>query len=165
MAVIVEDGTGLSNSQCYCSVDYLDAYLAERGLEHGHGTSEKEDALVIAAKDWIDGEHDFAGDKLLTTQALKFPRTDWDGVPEDIMKANAIAAHMHMHGQLLVDLSTISVNGQISSESKAVGPLSKSVSYESGSAQVYSRIIPRQLNNLLKPYLANSGGLGMVYRR
>jgi hypothetical protein len=163
MAIVVEDGTGLSNAQCYCSVAYLDAYLTERGLEHGHNTAAKEAALVIAAKDWIDGQHDFENEKLTTTQALQFPRTLF-GFPGDIKNANAQAAHLHLHNSLLVDTTAISTAGTVESESKAVGSLSKSVTYKSGSAQIYGRILPKQLTNLLKPYLSNSGGLGVVYR-
>ena len=164
MAIVVEDGTGLSNAQCYCSVEYLDAYLTERGLSHGHNTADKEAALVIAAKDWIDGEHDFIENKLVSTQALKFPRDNDVGLPEAIMQANAQAAHLHLHDSLLVDTTSISTSGAVESESKAVGSLSKSVTYKSGSAQIYSRILPKNLTNLLRPYSLNSGGLGVVYR-
>lgn len=161
MAIIVEDGTGLANAQCYCSVTYLDAYLAERGLSHGHNTADKEAALVIAAKDWIDGQHTIASGKLVSTQALKFPTVD-NGLPEDIKIANAKAAHLQLHGLLLVDTSTINVNGDIESESSSVGSLSDSVTYKSGSSQRYSRVLPTDLTMLLQPYL--SGGMGGLRR-
>lgn len=163
MAIIVEDGTGLSNAQCYCDVAYLDAYLTERGLEHGHSTAQKEAALVIAAKDWIDGFHTFTGEKLVETQALSFP-TDEYGFPEAIKLANAKAAHLHLHNLLLVDASLISQSGIVESESKELGPLSKSVTYKSGSAQIYGRILPKDLTNLLIPYLDTSGLMGTVKR-
>jgi len=163
MAIIVEDGTGLSNAQCYCSVAYLDAYLTERGLAHGHSPQDKEAALVVAAKDWIDGQHTFKGEQLKSTQSLQFPRVDI-GFPEAIKQANAAAAHLHLHNSLLVDTTTISTAGTVESESKSLGPMSKSVTYKSGSAQIYGRILPKTLTNLLKPYLLNSGGLGTAYR-
>ena len=163
MAIVVEDGTGLSNAQCYCSVAYLDAYLAERGLAHGHSTNDKEYALVIAAKDWIDGQHDFNGEKIEATQALKFPRDIYD-LPEDIKLANAKAAHLHLHDSLLVDTTAISVAGTVESESKQVGTLSKSVKYKSGSAQIYGRVLPADLTSLLRPYLSASGMMGTVSR-
>ena len=163
MAIVVEDGTGLSNAQCYCDVAYLDAYLTERNIAHGHSTADKEAALVIAAKDWIDGFHAFRGEKLVETQALSFP-TDEDGFPEAIKLANAKAAHLHLHSLLLVDQSLISTSGIVESESKGLGPLSKSVTYKSGSAQVYGRILPKDLTNLLVPYLDASGLMGTVRR-
>lgn len=166
MAIIVEDGTGLADAQAYIDEAYFTAYLTERNILDPSWTNVKiEGAIVAAAQDWIDGEHDFAGDQLTETQALKFPRDEWAGVPEDIKKANAQAAHLQIKGLLLVDPSAFSVFGQVTSESKSVDTLSKSTSYESGTSQAYGRIIPKQLNNLLKPYLAISGGLGMVYRR
>jgi len=163
MAIVVENGTGLADAQCYCDVAYLDAYLTERGLPHGHNTADKEAALVIAAKDWLDGEHTFKGEQLTATQALQFPRVDV-GLPDAIKQANALAAHLHLHKSLLVDTTAISTAGTIESESKSLGPMSKSVKYKSGSAQIYSRILPKNLTNLLKPYLSNSGGLGVAYR-
>lgn len=163
MAIVFEDGTGLSNAQCYCSVAYLDAWMAERGYTTTALQPAKEAALVVSAKDWIDGQHSFANEKLVDNQALEFPRTVF-GFPEDIKRANAQAAYLHLRGALLVDTAAISTSGTVESESKAVGSLSKSVTYKSGSAQIYSRILPKTLTNLLKPYLSNSGGLGSVYR-
>lgn len=163
MAIVVEDGTGLSDAQCYCSVAYLDAYLAERGLSHGHNAHDKEAALVVAAKDWIDGEHTFKNEQLTAGQSMQFPRVDI-GLPDAIKQANAQAAYLHLHSSLLVDTTAISTAGTIESESKDVGSLSKSVTYKSGSAQIYSRILPKNLTNLLKPYLLNSGGLGVTFK-
>jgi hypothetical protein len=161
--IVVEDGTGLPNAQAYCSVAYLDAYLAERGIAHGHSLQEKESALVVAAKDWIDGEHTFKYEQLTATQALQFPRTEF-GFPDQIKLANAKAAYLQLKGALLVDVTSISTTGVVESESKAVGPLSKSVTYKSGSAQIYGRILPADLTNLLRPYLSASGMMGTVAR-
>lgn len=163
MGIIVENGTGLSNAQCYCDVAYLDAYLTERGITSAATTGQKEAALVIAAKDWIDGSHTFRGEKLVDTQALSFP-TDIDQFPEAIKLANAKAGYLQLQGLLLVDTSSISTSGVVESESKQLGPLSKSVTYKSGSAQVYGRILPKDLTNLLVPYLDASGLMGTVRR-
>jgi len=161
--IIVEDGTGLSDAQCYCSVAYLDAYLAERGLAHGHSTNDKEYALVIAAKDWLDGQNTYKYEKLTETQSLQFPRTEV-GFPDAIKLANAKAAHLHLHSSLLVDTTAIVVAGVVESESKQVGTLSKSITYKSGSAQIYGRILPADLTNLLRPYLSTNGIMGAVSR-
>jgi hypothetical protein len=163
MALVVEDGTGLANADCYCSVDYLDAYLTKRGLEHGHSTQDKESALVIAAQDWLDGQHQFTSEETTDTQSLAFPRVDF-GVPEAIKKANALAAHLHLHGLLLVDTSKINQLGVVKAESKNLDTLSKSVEYFEGSAQLYERVLPANLKALIRPYLENSGGLGRTYR-
>ena len=69
--IVVEDGTGLSNAQCYVSVAYLDAWMTERGYTTTKTEQQKEAALVISAKDWIDGQHDFANDKLVSNQSFQ----------------------------------------------------------------------------------------------
>lgn len=163
MAIIVEDGTGLSNAQAYIDVAYLDAYMAERGYTTDKTESQKEAAIVIAAKDWIDGQHYFAGRKLNADQAMEFPR-ETGGVPSAIKQANAQAAYLQINNALLVDTTAISTAGVVESESKSVGPLSKSVTYKSGSAQIYGRVLPVGLTNLLRPYLLNSGGMGLAFR-
>lgn len=164
MALVVEDGSGLSAAQAYESASSLTAYLAERGYTDTYTDAQKEQALLISAQDWIDGQHNYANEKLVSTQALKFPRDNDVGLPDDIKKANLKAAYLQLQSLLLVDLSTVSTSGAIESESKSVGPLSKSTTYTEGSAQIYGRVLPADLENLLKPYLLNSGGFGRTYR-
>ena len=78
MALIVEDGTGLPNSECYCSLADLVAYITRRNLADPSTDEEKEAAIIISAQDWIDGQHEFAGDRLVDGQAMDFPRTEFD---------------------------------------------------------------------------------------
>ena len=166
MAIIVENGTGLSNAQAYCDYNYFHAYVTERGIVHSHSQAQIEAALVVAAKDWIDGQHEFAGEKLVSTQALQFPRTfddDLDSFPDAVKLANAKAAWLHLQGALLVDTTAISTSGAIASESSKLGPLGESMEYVAGTQPIYSRILPKDLTNLLKPYLS-SGGMALVKR-
>lgn len=164
MAIVIEDGTGKSDAQAYVDASYLDAWMAERGYMTDKTEQQKEAAIVIAAKDWIDGQHSFSGRKLNADQAMEFPR-ETGGVPGAVKQANAQAAYLQLNNALLVDTTAISTAGFVESESKSVGPLSKSVTYKSGSAQIYGRILPVTLTNLLKPYLrAGYGGLGLAYR-
>jgi len=162
MAIIVEDGTGKSDAQAYCDYAYFHAYLTERGIQHSHNQADMEAALVAASKDWVDGEHDYANEKLVSTQALKFPRTVF-GLPADIKLATCRAADLHLHGALFVDYAALSVNGDIVEESSGLATLKDSVKYAEGTAQRYGRILPPNLTNLLKPYLAMGGGM-KVYR-
>jgi len=157
MAIVVEDGTGLSNAVAYCDYAYFHNYVTIRGIQHSHSVETIEAALVVAAIDWIDGEHEFANDKLKTTQSLKFPRTVF-GLPSSIKEANANAAWLHLNKLLFPDLSLVSQNGDIESESKQISVMSKSVSYTSGTSQKYSRVLPKGLRLLLRPYLSMSSG-------
>lgn len=157
MAIIIEDGTGLSNAQAYCDYSYFNNYVTMRGITHSFSRPAIEAALVVSAIDWVDGEHEYANEKLKDTQSLKFPRTVF-GLPVNIKEANAQAAWLHLNKQLFPDLSKISTYGDIESESKQLAVMSKSVTYAKGTSQKYSRVLPKGLRMLLAPYLSFSGG-------
>jgi hypothetical protein len=79
MVLLVEDGTGLIDSESYISVDYATTYHAERGHDAwtDAGTDEQEAALRRATE-WIDitFRDSFIGyRKKLRAQALEWPRT------------------------------------------------------------------------------------------
>ena len=162
MPFVVENGTGITGANSYATVAELDAYAEFRYDMTGKSTQDKQSALVVASSDWLDGQHTFNGEKLVSTQGLDFP-TVGDGLPDAIKEAALKAALLQIQGLLMVDLTSISTTGEVTSESKSVGPLSKSVTYKSGSSQRYSRILPTDLTNLLKPYLAQGKGQ-LVYR-
>jgi hypothetical protein len=162
MAITVEDGTGVTGANSYASVAALDAYAVHRLSLTAYNTAAKESALVIASMDWVDGQHTFRGESLTDTQGLFFPTED-DDLPADIVTATLKAALLQLQGLLLVDLTSISTSGEVESESKSVGSLSKSTTYRSGSSQRYSRILPRDLTSLLWPYLL-ANGMGVTYR-
>ena len=161
MAITVEDGSGVSGANSYASIAELDAFAVHRLDVAGYTTAQKESALVIASSDWLDGQHSFRSEPLTETQGLFFP-TVLDGLPGAIKTAALKAALLQLQGLLMVDLTAISVTGSVESESKSVGPLSKSVTYKSGTAQRYARVLPADLEKLLVPYLY--GGRGMTYR-
>jgi len=162
MSITVEDGTGVTGANSYASVAALDAYAVHRLDLTDYDTADKESALVIASSDWIDGQHTFRGESLTDTQGLFFPTVE-DELPADIVTATLKAALLQLQGLLLVDLTSVSTSGEVESESKSVGPLSKSTTYRSGSSQRYSRILPRDLTSLLWPYLL-ANGMGVTYR-
>ena len=77
MAFVLEDGTGLANSNAYIAVATFDTYFADRGIviDPSFTTTNKQNA-IIAATDYVDQVWgpQFMGRPLLTTQALLFPR-------------------------------------------------------------------------------------------
>lgn len=158
MTLIVENGAGLPNANCYISLADFKAYFSIRGTDiSAYSDSDIEAAIVVAALDWIDGQHTFTDIKLAESQSMEFPRYDTEiGLPTKIVHANAKAGLLQLHGSLLVDTSALDLDGEVESSSKSVGTLSKSVSYRSGTSQRYSRVIPRDLTMLLQPYLAYS---------
>ena len=167
--LIVEDGTGLPDSECYCSVADLDDYITKRNLDSSWSTEEKEAAIRISAQDWIDGQHDFAGNRLLDTQAMDFPRdvSDFPPLPDDIVTANVQSAYLQLQGVLLVDYTAIGQGGAVISEDKGLKTgMYKKTTYEEGTSQIYGRTLPPSLINLLKPYLDQAvSGLGQTVRR
>ena len=163
MNLIVEDGTGLADANCYCSLAYFDEYIGSRGLTTAASDEEKEAAIFIAANDWIDGEHTFKGAPLNYLQGMVFPTDAFVGLPKNISQANAQAAWLQLNKLLLVDTSTISTSGLISSETKSLkSGMSKSTTYAEGSQQTHSRILPKSLERLVQPFLLLSEGFGGV---
>ena len=122
--------------------------------------AEIEQALSSSALLYIDPNFTFKGEKLDENQAMDLP-TDKVAIA-DIAQGAAQAAWQDLNGYLFVDESLQSVNGKVTSESKSVGSLSKSVDYEEGTA-LTTTYSTSKIRSLLKPYLGyNTGGLPNV---
>lgn len=128
MAIVIEDGSGLPNSESYSSVEYADLYFSDRGNEawDALSTAAKEQALRKGA-DYLGAVYGprWCGERLTDTQALDWPRGE-PGVPEAVKRANAELAVRASAGDLLADQSA-----QVRSET--VGPIS--VTYAEGARQ------------------------------
>ncbi len=85
MALIAEDGTGLSNADSYVSVAQADSYVSDTffsGEWVTNDTTTKEKLLKNATR-LIDSFFDFNGEKSVATSSLRWPRTgvyDKDGI-------------------------------------------------------------------------------------
>lgn len=109
MALIVEDGSGLSTAESYASVAEFDTYLTETSKTTSATTAQKEAALRIATR-YLDGLYQWRGQIKVSTQALGWPRLvyyDSDGrqvtsiaVPEIIKDAACEAAFAHLTNAL-----------------------------------------------------------------
>jgi len=102
MALIVEDGTGLTNANAYVSIIDFEAYCDLHGLDIGDND---EEPAVIRATQWIDSFYrgQFAGyRKNLRAQSLEWPRygvidragfyVDPNALPKEIVQATCEAA-------------------------------------------------------------------------
>lgn len=94
--IVVEDGTGLVNSNSFCSVAEADSYFTARGITTWTSlTLEKREFALIKATDYINSAFKFRGKKMTPTQALNFPRTKLvdddgytvEGVPNKLKEA------------------------------------------------------------------------------
>lgn len=127
--MIVEDGTGLTDSNSYVSVDFADNYFLVRNVSEWNDLeiSVKESAL-IRATDYVDNIFQWHGKKLSTEQALRFPRinlVDYEGnsingIPNCLMQSVCDAALLIVKGTEL--FQTKEANGDVVSET--IGQLS-----------------------------------------
>lgn len=72
MALIIETGEGLPNSNSYVSVAELEAYAADR-LETL--PVEGKESLLIRAMDYLEAIKNFKGSRISADQALAWPRS------------------------------------------------------------------------------------------
>jgi uncharacterized protein YbdZ (MbtH family) len=109
MAFLVEDGTGLENSNSYVSVADADIYATDRNKTDWIAlTNEQKQFSLINSTDYIDKNYDWIGDKNTREQALKWPRSnavdsegfdiDNDIVPKEVANATIEAAFLDSEG-------------------------------------------------------------------
>lgn len=152
MAFVPEDGSGMTNSNSYVSVEYADAYFADRGITDWVGTQPLKEAWLIRATDYIDmifGQQ-FLGIVSNPSQALSWPRKVACNapafVPEEVKKACCEYALRAKLGPLAPD-PEISANGQlVEIKEEKVGPILEKTSYSAAAGP--SALI------IIKPYPA-----------
>ena len=126
--LIVEDGTGLPDSNSYVDVDFANAYFTARTLSNRwKGNTEKKAGRLIIAAAWLNGGFVWRGDILVPTQAMSWPRTGKDaegrtlmGVPEVVKFAQCEVALHYSEGTLT---NTFNQHGVV--EEIRVGPITQ----------------------------------------
>jgi hypothetical protein len=155
MALIVEDGTGLSDANSYVSVAYADAYFLARNVTAWASLTNKE-ALLIQATDYMEAVYSesWKGTVLLDTQALSFPRIIDDATvyPDRLLKAVCELALKANDRALLVDVEQRTI------EEKIDVITVKYAEYSDQKTQ-YSMVY-----GLISPYLMSSGVSKKVVR-
>jgi hypothetical protein len=110
MALVVEDGTGLSNSNSYTTKAEADTYFSTHLYTSEtwdeYTDTQKENAL-IAASLFLDQTYDWAGTKAVEDSAMRWPRSgvyDLDDVEIDdnVIPANLKKAVAELASELLV---------------------------------------------------------------
>ena len=169
MAIVVENGTGLTNADSYVSIADADIYLA---VHHSSSTWDaldtpaKEIALKKATRylDHIYGDR-WVGKRLKQEMSLDWPRyhaydedgwlLDTDAVPQRIKDATAELALRSYSNELISDLTT---PGTIKRERSKVGPLEEEIEYAGGRGQQRKYV---EVECILKPLLIS---LDRAYR-
>lgn len=162
MSLVVEDGTGLSTAEAYCSVAEATAYHAARGNTAWQDlASDIQEQCLRKASSYMVGEYRlrWAGSRLTEEQALDWPRSlvprrdaptsgyyANDAVPQEVKDACASLA-------LRASTAALHKDQTQRKSSVTVGPIS--TTYEAGSkiATTYSDV-----EAVLKPMLSTSAG-------
>ena len=146
MALIVEDGSGMSDAEAYLSVSDISSELAKTGEDAAWlalASDTVREQVARKAMRFLENERTVRGWKEFETQALEWPRvcaTDDDGfvyvgIPAKLKQAFALlCAAGAVSG---ADLQpTQAQPGQVQSKSLQVGKISISTTYSGGQSQV-----------------------------
>lgn len=121
--IVVENGTGLNNSNSYVGTDYADTYFSNRGITSWDSlTTPKKEYALIRSTDYIDNIFQWNGKKLVVDQSLRFPRTEIydyegtliEGIPECLKQVICEAALVLSQGTELFVVEE--ANGDVISE-------------------------------------------------
>jgi hypothetical protein len=167
MALIVEDGTGLTDAEAFAAVADADTYWAARGNADWAALTEaeKEQHLRLAA-DYMEVRWRlrWKGRRLTAEQALAWPRSgvcDEDGyevaedaVPARVAVANIEYADRSRLASLLPDPVVDDTGARVQRKFEKVGPIEEETEYAEGASVRVLRPYPkadRTLVGLLKP--------------
>ena len=141
MALVLEDGTGVTGANSYVDQTYADAYFTDRG---GNATwtalsSDQKDQSLIKATDYVEKRfgHLFLSEKDRHTNPLSWPRRpvyddlgrvrfDSNDIPAELKKAVSEYAVRASAANLITDPTA---GLEVAEEIKKVGPLEKRTRY------------------------------------
>ena len=152
--LVIENGEGLSNSESYVDVDYVDAYFLKRGINEWASLTNREQ-LIIRAMDYIENNYTYQGTKLVSTQALQFPRLINGETVYPIALKNAVCelALKSNEEDLLADTDKTTIR-------EKVGTLE--VEYDPNQDNIKSY---NYVNKLLAPYLVSTSSFNYSISR
>lgn len=154
--IIVEDGTGKTDSNSYASAADLATYAADRGVT----ISGTDTILLIQAMDYIE-QQPFKGEKNTKEQALLWPRINvWiDGFTVSNTEIPLLLKESQLEAALAVDAGNNPM-GSIDRETKREKIDGLEVEYMSSArGDTFNRALETKLRKLLK---AGSGGMNAV---
>ena len=154
MALVIENGQGLSNSESYVDESYVNAYFLKRGNTEWDSITNKESRIVLAM-DFIENNYTYLGTKLVSTQSLSFPRLiNGETVyPASLKSAVCEWALKANNGDLLQDTGKTTIR-------EKVGTLE--VEYDANQDDLTSY---NYVNKLLAPYLVSTSSFSYSISR
>ena len=152
--LVIENGQGLSNSESYVDVDYVDAYFLKRGNTEWDSITNKESRIVLAM-DYIENNYTYQGTKLVSTQSLQFPRLINGETVYPIALKNAVCelALKSNEEDLLADTDKTTIR-------EKVGALEIEYDPNQDNTKSYNYV-----NKLLAPYLVSTSSFSYSISR
>ena len=159
--LIVEDGTGLADSNAYATAALVRAYAALRGIALSNDDTVIE-PLIIVATDYIESQN-FIYQQASSSQALSWPRIDpWCYDPTLQFPSSTLVAAT---ARLVIDqvngvvLQPTTLGGQQFVVEERVDVITTRYSEKLGTLDTP---VMRIVNNILKSILVNGSGLAML---
>ncbi len=103
-AIVIEDGTGKTNSNSYVTEAELTTYATDRGITLNAADDAAKAILLIQAMDYIESLN-FIGDKYSEAQALQWPRSGAfiDGYSVDVDSIPTLLKQAQMENAIGID--------------------------------------------------------------
>lgn len=160
MALVLEDGTGLSTATAYIDVAFLKAFAEVEGLTLFPHNDTKLDFAIQRATRYLDTRFTFVGYRKLTTQRLEWPRSGAyyrdgrtaDNVPLEVQEACAFYAQRSLDARLTPDPTYDDSGARVLRKVERVGPITQDVQFGYGGQQPTFRAYPeadRRLKELV----------------
>ena len=152
--LIVESGNGDSNADSYIDVAFADSYFLKRGITQWATLTNREQ-LIIRAMDYIENNYTYQGTKLISTQALQFPRLINGETVYSIAIKNALCelALKSNEDDLLADTDKTTIR-------EKVGALEVEYDPNQDNTKSYNYV-----NKLLAPYLVSTSSFSYSISR
>ncbi len=162
MALIVEDGTGLLNSNSYNSLDELKAYALARGATLP-ADDEDIEVLAIQATDYTESLRDkYQGKRVSRTQSLQWPRIGVVLDDEEI-PANEIPIELkNGHAQATIEAYTTDLMPNASAAVKKEKVDVIEVEYADSSTSSFGLT---KVDSILEPLFSYSSGFSLRSQR
>ena len=169
--MVVEDGTGKTDSNLYLTIAELKAYWDNMGYDYSALSDEEIEVLLIKNTRIVEGMYGpkWPGSRNTTTQALGWPRTsatyldgiaiDTDVVPPEVQDAVAESAYVESQG---TDLQPVDDMNNIEEYMVKVDVITEKTKYgdSSGSERPESSAVKDALVRLIR--FGKYGGMGVI---
>jgi hypothetical protein len=163
--LVVEDGTGLPDSNAYIDVSFVDTYLmGDRLAQFSALSGEEQEAAIIEASRAVDTLFEWKGSRMSLEQGLAWPRLNVEfdgfpvtGIPKAVKQAAAEIVFLLVSGD---ELFTTGADKVVTSERVDTLAVTYATARESGAAAATRFSV---LNGLLRGlYRADSSGSSRV---